>query len=88
MCHLPKQKSYKANLSNYIRKSKSLWASNVVLARKRNGKFRLCLDYHCKDSFALSHVEEVFDTLYGATLFSKIDIKLGYHQVNVEESHK
>ena len=77
-----------------IRKSKSPWASNVVLVRKKNGKLRLCVDYRMlnkktvKDSYALPRVEEVFDILNGAKLFSTIDMKSGYHQVSVEESHK
>ena len=67
-----------------IRKSKSPWASNVVLARKKNGELRLCMDYRIKtlkDSYSLTCVEVVFDTLNGST-------KSGYHQINGEESHK
>ena len=80
--------------SGVIRKSKSPWCSNVVLVRKKNGKLRLCVDYRMlnkktvKDSYALPRVEEVFDVLNGAKLFSTIDMKAGYHQVTVEESHK
>ena len=80
--------------SGIIRKSKSPWASNVVLVRKKNGKLRLCVDYRMlnkktvKDSYALPRTEEIFDILNGSTLFSTIDMKSGYHQVNMEESHK
>ena len=80
--------------SGVIRKSKSPWASNVVLVRKKNGKLRLCVDYRMlnkrtvKDSYALPRTEEIFDVLNGSTLFSTIDMKSGYHQVNMEESHK
>lgn len=80
--------------SGIIRKSKSPWASNVVLVRKKNGKLRMCVDYRMlnkktiKDSYALPRIEEVFDILNGSTLFSTIDMKSGYHQVTVEESHK
>ena len=41
-----------------------------------------------KDSYALPRVEEVFDILNGAKLFSTIDMKSGYHQVSVEDEHK
>lgn len=80
--------------SKVIRKSKSPWASNVVLVRKKNGKLRLCVDYRMlnkktvKDSYALPRVEEVFDILNGAKLFSTTDMKSGYHQVSVEDQHK
>ena len=77
-----------------IKKSKSPWASNVVLVRKKNGKLRMCVDYRMlnkktvKDSYALPRTEEIFDVLNGSTVFSTIDMKSGYHQVSVEDSHK
>ena len=77
-----------------IRKSKSPWASNIVLVRKKNGKLRMCVDYRMlnnrtiKDAYALPRVEDVFDCLHGAKYFSTIDMKSGYHQVEVEEQHK
>ena len=77
-----------------IRPSKSPYSSNVVLVRKKNGKLRLCVDYRqlnditVKDSFALPRLEEIFDCLHGAKYFSTMDIKSGYHQIEVEESHK
>ena len=80
--------------SGIIRKSKSLWASYVVLVRKKNGKLRMCVDYRMlnkktvKDTYALPRTEEIFDILNGSTLFSTIDMKSGYHQVNMEDFHK
>lgn len=77
-----------------IRKSKSPWSSNVVLVRKKNGKLRMCLDYRMlnkrsvKDAYALPKIEEIFDVLQGSKVFSTIDMKSGYHQVEVEECHK
>ena len=77
-----------------IKKSKSPWASNVVLVRKKNGKLRMCVDYRMlnkktvKDSYALPRTEEIFDVLNGSTVFSTIDMKSGYHQVSVEDCHK
>lgn len=77
-----------------IRKSKSPWASNIVLVRKKNGKLRMCVDYRMlnnrtiKDAYALPRVEDVFDCLHGAKYFSTIDMKSGYHQVELEELHK
>jgi len=77
-----------------IRKSKSPFASNIVIVRKKSGKLRMCVDYRMlnnrtiKDAYALPRVEEVFDCLHGAKYFSTIDMKSGYHQVEVEEKHK
>ena len=77
-----------------IRPSKSPFASPIVLVRKKNGKIRLCVDYRklneltVKDSYALPRIEEVLDSLHGARYFTTIDMKSGYHQVEVEESHK
>jgi len=80
--------------SGIIRKSKSPWASAVVLVRRKNGRLRLCVDYRMlnqrsvKDSYALPRVEEVFDCLHGSQWFSTIDMKSGYYQVEIEEDHK
>jgi len=77
-----------------IKPSKSPYTSNVVLIRKKSGKLRLCVDYRqlnkitIKDSFALPRIEEIFDCLDGAKYFSTMDMKSGYHQIEVEESHK
>ena len=77
-----------------IRPSKSPYSSNVVLVGKKNGKLRLCVDYRqlnditVKDSFALPRLEEIFDCLHGARFFTTMDMKSGYHQIEVEESHK
>jgi len=81
-------------VAGVIRPSKSPYTSNVVLVRKKTGKLRLCVDYRqlnsitIKDSFALPRMEEIFDCLHGAKYFSTIDMKSGYHQIEVEEDHK
>jgi len=77
-----------------IRPSKSRWTSNVVLVRNKTGKLRLCVDYRMlnsriiKDSYALSHIKEIFDSLHVAWYFSTLDMKSGYHQVELEDDHK
>lgn len=54
----------------------------------------MCIDYHqlnqrtAKDSYALPRIEEILDSLSGATLFSVMDMKSGYYQVEIEEVHK
>jgi len=80
--------------SGIIRKSYSPWASNVVLARKKDNSLRMCVDYRqlnqrtIKDSYALPRIEEILDSLSGAKYFTVLDMKSGYHQVEIEETHK
>ena len=77
-----------------IRPSHSQWASNVVLVRKKDGKIRMCVDYRqlnnrtVKDSYALPRIEEIQDTLAGSKYFTVLDMKSGYHQVELLEEHK
>ena len=77
-----------------IRPSHSPWSSPVVLARRRDGKLRMCIDYRAlnnrtiKDSYALPRIDEVLDSLAGAKFFSVVDMKSGYYQVEVAEEHK
>ena len=80
--------------SGIIEKSKSPWASNIVLVRKKNNKLRMCIDYRMlnsrtvRDAYALPRIEEVLDCLSGAKYFSTVDMAQGYHQVSMEDSHK
>ncbi|XP_071142173.1 uncharacterized protein [Mytilus edulis] len=77
-----------------IRRSHSPWSSNVVLVRKKDGKLRMCVDYRqlnlktIKDLYALPRIEEILDSLGGNTYFTVLDMKSGYHQVEIEEEHK
>ena len=77
-----------------FRKSHSSWCSNVVLVRKRDKSLRLCIDYRqlnnkaIKDAYALPRLEEMLDCLSGSRYFSILDMKSGYHQIEVEEEHK
>lgn len=77
-----------------IRKSHSPYASNVVLVKKKNGSLRICVDYRQlnmktkKDAYALPRVEDMLDCMAGNKYFSTIDMKSGYHQVEILEEHK
>lgn len=77
-----------------IRRSHSPWASNVVLVQRKNNDLRLCVDYRQlnertnKDSYALPKVEELLENLSGNKYFSVLDMKSGYHQVELLEEHK
>lgn len=77
-----------------IRKSHSPFASNAVLVRKKDNSLRLCIDYRMlnqktkRDQYALPRIEDILDRINGAKYFSVLDMKSGYHQVEIEESHK
>jgi hypothetical protein len=75
-----------------IRPSASPWGSPVLFVDKRDGTIRLCVDYRklnevtIKNKYPLPKIEDVFDQLNGARVFSKIDLRAGYHQLKVRES--
>jgi hypothetical protein len=72
-----------------IRPSASPWGSPVLFVDKRDGTIRLCVDYHklnevtIKNKYPLPKIEDLFDQLNGAKVFSKIDLRTGYHQLKV-----
>ena len=77
-----------------IHKSSSPWASAVVLVRKKDGSLRFCIDLRklnaqtIKDAYSLPCIDETLDCLGGATIFSSLDLKSGYWQVEMEEESK
>ena len=77
-----------------ICKSNSPWASAVVLVRKKDGYLRFCIDLHklnactIKDAYSLPHIDETLDCLGGAMIFTSLDLKSGYWQVEMEEGSK
>lgn len=80
--------------SGIIRESQSPIASPIVMARKKNGSVRLCIDFRklnsqtIKDAYALPNLEEVFSLLTGSKWFSVLDLKSGYYQIDMEEADK
>ena len=77
-----------------IRKSHSPYSSNIVLVRKKNGQLRICIDYRqlnsrtVKDNYALPRIDEILQSLSGNKYFSVLDMKSGYHQIEIDEQHK
>ncbi|UYV67821.1 hypothetical protein LAZ67_5002141, partial [Cordylochernes scorpioides] len=77
-----------------IRQSSSPWSFPVILVKKRDGKYRFCVDYRklnevtVKDVYPIPRIDDVMDTLQGSKYFSAIDLKSGYWQVEIEERDK
>ena len=75
-----------------IRPSASPWGSPVIFVDKRDGTTHLCVDYRklndvtIKNKYPLPKIEDLFDQLNGARIFSKIDLRTGYHQLKVRET--
>ena len=74
-----------------IHKSVSPWASPVVLIQKKDGSLCFCIDFHklnshmIQDAYSLPRIEESLDCLNGARIFTSLDLKAGYWQVEMAE---
>ena len=76
----------------FIRPRTSPWGAPVLFAKKKDKTLRLCIDYRqlnrvmIKNRYPLSMIDDLFDQLRGARVYSKIDLRAGYHQLRVRET--
>ncbi|GKA39192.1 putative reverse transcriptase domain-containing protein [Tanacetum coccineum] len=75
----------------FIRLSSSPWGAPVLFVKKKDGSFRMCIDYRelnkltIKNRYPLLRIDDLFDQLQGSSVYSKIDLRSGYHQLRIKE---
>ena len=75
----------------YIRPSSSPWGSPAIFVDKKDGSLRMCVDYRqlndvtIKNKYPLPTIDDLFDQLSGAKVFSKIDLRTGYYQLKIKQ---
>nr|GEX74085.1 putative reverse transcriptase domain-containing protein [Tanacetum cinerariifolium] len=75
----------------FIRSSSSSWGAPVLFVKKKDGSFRMCIDYRelnkltIKNRYPLSRIDDLFDQLQGSSVYSKIGLRSGYHQLRIKE---
>ncbi|GKB65023.1 putative reverse transcriptase domain-containing protein [Tanacetum coccineum] len=75
----------------FIRPSSSPWGAPVLFVKKKDGSFRMCIDYRelnkltIKNHYPLLRIDDLFDQLQGSSVYSKIDLRSGYHQLRIKE---
>nr|GFA08048.1 putative reverse transcriptase domain-containing protein [Tanacetum cinerariifolium] len=75
----------------FIRPSSSPWEAPVLFVKKKDGSFRMCIDYRelnkltVKNRYPLPKIDDLFDQLQGSSIYSKIELRSSYHQLRVRE---
>ncbi|GJU27281.1 putative reverse transcriptase domain-containing protein [Tanacetum coccineum] len=75
----------------FIHPSSSPWGAPVLFVKKKDGSFRMCIDYRelnkltIKKRYPLPRIDNLFDQLQGSSVYSKIDLRLGYHLLRIKE---
>ena len=79
------------DLKSIFENSVAPWGAPVIFVKKKDGTMRLCIDYHqlnkmtIKNRYPLPRIDDLFEQLRGATVFLKIDLRSGYHQVRIKD---
>jgi hypothetical protein len=74
-----------------IRPNVSPWGTPVIFVKKKDGSLQFCIDYRdlnhatVKNRYPMSQIDDLFDQMKGAMVFSKIDLRLGYHKLKIKE---
>jgi hypothetical protein len=88
----PKKQLTELQEAGYIRPSSSPCGATVLFVQKKDGSQRMCVDYMSlndvivKNKYSLPRIEDLFDRMRDARVFSKIDLRSGYHQMKIRPS--
>jgi hypothetical protein len=82
--------------NGWVTDSRSRFAAPVIFVKKADGSLRMCVDYRelnkitSKDRYPLPYIEDLLDRLHGGTVFTKLDLASGYHQLRIhpDDCHK
>ncbi|GKD99546.1 putative reverse transcriptase domain-containing protein [Tanacetum coccineum] len=75
----------------FIQPSTSPWGVPVLFVKKKDGSFRMCIDYRelnkltIKNGYPLPRIDDLFDQLQGSSVYSKIELRSSYHQLRVRD---